>query len=314
MEAAPSPPVSRALAAADARVAWCVCAFVCASSLNLLLYFLFLAFPRHFPALAFAHSQLAQLLTFGLNVSFYAACLPDVAHAKAPGARTRTLAKVWLCFTSARAFLVYFNLCARPHPCWRVVVTFGALVILPPMLVILRAATDYGTDFWKELRLSVALAGGFQVLGSLLLRANLSGAEEVYLHGGKSFARSLALGVFMVMFAFVSRPTFRLALSNACGIESLYALRLADLCQPDLPRRFNLESEQSCDGESTETSDSKCIHKPTALTAFVPHELQWRGPHRTASALDSGSFGSLVSSDDFAPYAGAVPGKGPTAS
>lgn len=296
-----SPPVKSALLAADIRVAWCTCVLICWSGGNLLLYFLYLAFPDDFTMLWFTHSIYAQILSFGVGLILFAACFPDAAHAKAPGFRTRTLASAALCFADARVLLVYFRTCSRPHPCWGLVVTFGAVMVLPMTCAILRCAAGYHAGFWKHMRLSLAIAGTFQLLRTLLILAILGGADTVFPPGDKSLMEAIAIGIFFLTVAFVEGPSFRLALSNACGVAPLYALRLADLCQPDVPLWLNLEFERSHDGESTEMSESEHGDVPSAPTVF-PHKLQWHPSHRTACTR-SCSLGSLASSDDFAPYA-----------
>ncbi|KAL3902661.1 MAG: hypothetical protein SGPRY_011976 [Prymnesium sp.] len=290
------PPLSCALAAADARVAWSACGLLVCSALHLLLSLLFLAFPAHFPLLRFTRTYGSQLLAFCVGLLVFVACFPGAAHAKTPGFRTRALTAAELCFSSARILLLYIQTCSRPHPCWGLVVTFGAMINLPLVFVVLKAAAGYDMHFWRELRLSAALAGILQILRSLLILAILGGDDPVFPPENRSFLGSVAIGGSLLLVALVLTPPFRLALSNACGIASLYALRLADMCQPDEP----LETEHSRDSESTEISESEEDCVPTVLTTFPAHEVQLHPPYYRPSKCDSGSLGSLASSDDFA--------------
>ncbi|KAL3928638.1 MAG: hypothetical protein SGPRY_002302 [Prymnesium sp.] len=236
--------------------------------------------------------HLARFLTNIVNALLFSAGFPHVGT-KASDLRTRVLSST-TCMVGAMGFVL---LCACiylvPHPFWIVVVFLCEVMTAPSTCVCVRYAAGYGTDFWREVRASLFVSGCSQILRSLLF-AILGIDNPILPPGEKSLTGASAFGGFTLLLAFVTKPSFRLAFSNTCGI-SLYILHLAILDTPSWLKPTE-------DGTSPDVSESEYGFMPAVLETF-PSSLRWRRRIiHTASSSKSGSLRSLASSDDFSPF------------
>lgn len=294
-------PLARGKVLVEWRLWRLTCAGCCCFLLSVLLYTVHITFPGCLPLLDEPPlSHFVQFFTFSLNVALASAIFPYM-RSNAAGSLTSHLTAATCLVVAANLILIFVRTCSKTHPCWRVVVTFSALMNGIPMCVCMRLAAGFDIDFWKEIRVAIALAGCFQIVRTLLLLALLGDSEHLFPPRKKSFAGATAYGCFLLLVALITKPSFRMGLSNACGIASVQAMRLADLCLQETPLSLNLEFESNHDDESIGISEYAFGSIPTKLTAFSPHRLECHLPARTASSRSNGSLGTLASSDDFSP-------------